>query len=204
MIVSGFELVAALVSSLAWPVVVLVVALLFRRQLAALLARPFTSLKAGPVEVVWDREIAEVEAELGAPSLPEPQPVGDARPSEQLAEVARIAPAAAIVQAFARVEAQLRQLLSDADLDPGRGSAMQLARRAQEAGIVQPETVRAIEGIAVLRNLAAHGHEAELDEPRALDYLALTDAVSYALTQEDRKRPRGDNSPAPPDQGAQP
>lgn len=73
---------------------------------------------------------------------------------------------------------------------------MQLARRAQEADLVQPETVRAIEGIAVLRNLAAHGHEAELDEPRALDYLALTDAVIYALTQEGRKRAGGDVGPA--------
>lgn len=196
MTVSGFELLAALVGSLAWPVVVLVVAALFRRQFAALLTRPFTSLKAGPVEVVWDREIAEVEAEFGEPGLPESPRFDGARPSEQLAEVARIAPAAAVVQAFARVEAQLRQLLLQADLDPGRGSAMQLARRAQEAGLVQPETVRAIEGIAVLRNLAAHGREAELDEPRALDYLALTDAVIYALTQEGRQRPGGDAGPA--------
>lgn len=193
---SGFELAAALVGSLAWPVVVLVVAVLFRRQLAALLARPFTSLKAGPVELVWDREIAEVEAELGPPGLADESQGGAAGSSEQLAEVARIAPAAAVVQAFARVEEQLRQLLRDADLDPGRGSAMQLARRAQEAGLVQREMVRAIEGIAVLRNLAAHGHDAELDEPRALDYLALTDAVSYALTQEGRTRLAGHGGPA--------
>jgi hypothetical protein len=35
---SGFEFTAGLVSSLAWPVVVLIVAVLFRRQISALLA----------------------------------------------------------------------------------------------------------------------------------------------------------------------
>lgn len=143
-----------------------------------------------------NREIAEVEAELGEPGLSGTPRLEGARPGEQLAEVARIAPAAAVVQAFARVEAQLRQLLVDADLDPGRGSAIQIARRAQDAGLVQPETVRAIEGIAVLRNLAAHGHDTELDESRALDFLSLTDAVSYAVTQKGRKGPRDDDGPA--------
>jgi len=37
---------------------------------------------------------------------------------------------------------------------------------------VQAETVKALEGAAVLRNLAAHGQEGDLDEARALDYLA--------------------------------
>lgn len=197
---TGFEFAASLVGSLAWPVVVFAVAVLFRRQIATLLVRPFSSLKAGPVEVVWDREIAEVEAEIGDSGLPGAPRIDGAPSSEQLAEVARIAPAAAVVQAFARVETQLRQLLVDADLDPGRGSAMQLARRAQEAGLVQPETVRAIEGIAVLRNLAAHGHDTELDESRALDYLALTDAVSYAVTQGGRKGHGGNGDAAPSSQ----
>lgn len=183
---SGLEFTAALVSSLAWPTVVLVVAVLFRRQLAALLARPFRSLKAGPLELVWDREIAEAEAELGELAPAPPGDVAGSSASDHLAEVARIAPAAAVVQAFARVEGQLRQLLQAADQDPGRGSALQLARRALEAGLVTPETVRAIEGIAVLRNLAAHGHETDLDESRALDYLALTDSISYVLTQPSR------------------
>lgn len=63
---------------------------------------------------------------------------------------------------------------------------MQMARRALEAGLVRPEIVKAVEGAAVLRNLAAHGREADLDEARALDYLALVDAVSFALGHQPR------------------
>lgn len=134
---SGFELIAALVGSLAWPAVVLVVSVLFRRQIAALLTRPFTSLNTGPVEVVRDREVAEVEAELGDPGPPRSPHSDCARATDELAEVARIAPAAAIVQAFALIEAQLRQLLPDAGLHASRGSPVQLARRAVDAGLVR-------------------------------------------------------------------
>ena len=96
-------------------------------------------------------------------------------------EVARIAPAAAVVQAFARVEGQLRQLLLDAGLDPGRGSAMQLARRAQEADLVQPETVRAIEGIACCETWR-HTGMTELGDA------APTDAQSRAINRHGSAR----------------
>lgn len=177
---SGFELMAALVGSLAWPVVALIVAVLFRRQISALLARPLSSLKAGPLEAVWDRQVAEAQAEL-----PEPQPTptdsSDDAGTDRLRQVARAAPVAAVLGAFAELEGQLRELLVKGGVDAGQGGALQMARRAYDAGLVQPETVKAIEGTAVLRNLAAHGHEGELGEARALDYLALVGAVSFAL-----------------------
>lgn len=138
-------------------------------------------MKAGPLEVVWDREIAEAEAEV------EPRPhAADLSAvavsfTDPLRTVARVAPAAAVLQAFADLEAQLRQLLELAMLD-ARGTARQMGRRALDAGLIQPETMSAIDGAAVLRNLAAHGRQAELDERRALDYLALVDAVSYAIS----------------------
>jgi hypothetical protein len=182
---SGLEFIAALVSALAWPATAVIVAVLFRRQLAVLLARPFSSMKAGPLELVWDREIAEAESEI------EPRPdaahsgPGELSITDSLREVARVAPAAAVVHAFAILEKQLRQLLDAAGVD-ARGTARQISRQALDAGLIQPETMSAIDGVAVLRNLAAHGFQAELDERRALDYLALVDAVSYALIDSTR------------------
>jgi len=67
---------------------------------------------------------------------------------------------------------------------------MQTARQALEAGLVRPEAVKAVEGAAELRNLAAHGRAADLDEARAMDYLALVDAVNFALGH----RPTGGTS----------
>ena len=120
---SAFEFVASLVDSLAWPVGILVVAVLFRRQLSRLLARPLRSLKAGPLEAVWDRQVAEVEAEL-----PQPEPSTSASHgtsgTDRLREIARAAPAAAVLTAFADIEEQLRQILIDQGLDVGRGNAV--------------------------------------------------------------------------------
>lgn len=182
---SGFEFASSLVGSLAWPLVALIVAGLFRRQLSALLSRPLSSLKAGPLEAVWDRQVAEVEAELPRISVEAPLSRG-AADTDRLREIARVAPAAAVLAAFALVEEQLRQLLMDSGEDVGQGGATQMARRALEAGLVRPEAVKAVEGAAVLRNLAAHGREIDLDEARALDYLALIDAVSFALGHQPR------------------
>jgi hypothetical protein len=41
--------------------------------------------------------------------------------------------------------------------------------------------VNAIEGISVMRNLAAHGSAREISSEQAMEYLALVDAVLYAL-----------------------
>lgn len=180
---SGFELLAALVGSLAWPLVVLVVAILFRHQLAALLARPFAHLKAGPLEIRWDREITEVKAELGAPPPPAGRPRHEGPAESDLTDLARTNPTLAVMEAFIRVEKQLGALLAGAGIKAGRVHAGALARQAFEAKLIQPETMRAVEGITVLRNLAAHGQAEDLSEGRALEYIALADAVSYALTQ---------------------
>lgn len=55
--------------------------------------------------------------------------------------------------------------------------------QARERGLISDETLSAVEGPSVLRNLAAHSHAGniDIDRARAHDYLALADAVLYAL-----------------------
>ncbi|MGL5823525.1 MAG: hypothetical protein ACRCYU_01490 [Nocardioides sp.] len=178
------ELVVALVSALAWPIVVLIIAAVFRRQVVALLDRPFHSLRVGPLEAVWDSKLAQAEADVGQSEPLAPSEGRTDAVSAQLAELAQLSPASAVIQAFTAIEVRLRTMLSDTGADPPTGGATQLARMALNHGLIQPETARAIEGAAVLRNLTAHGREADrLDESRALDYLALTDAILYSLSK---------------------
>lgn len=58
---------------------------------------------------------------------------------------------------------------------------MTLARLAQRHGLVSDETLKAIEGLAVMRNLSAHSPTDDISADRARDYLALADAVLYPL-----------------------
>jgi hypothetical protein len=61
--VSALEFVAV-----AWPVTVLVIAVMFRRPIAEALAAATGRVKAGPFEWEWERGVQTVEADLGLPS----------------------------------------------------------------------------------------------------------------------------------------
>jgi hypothetical protein len=65
-----------------------------------------------------------------------------------------------------------------------------LARRAVQHKMITSSTAERWKGIAVLRNLSAHGRASELTEDRALDYLALVDGVLFAI-RRDAKEAQG-------------
>lgn len=47
--------------------------------------------------------------------------------------------------------------------------------------LITPETMKAIEGLSALRNLAAHGRENDLSAQRAHEFVALAHGTLYAL-----------------------
>jgi hypothetical protein len=108
-----------------------------------------------------------------------------------LDEVAEIAPAAAVVEAFGQVEAALRRLLDSHGIQgPNRGAGIrQLADLARSHQLITPETEQAIAGLTVLRNLAAHGEADDLSPQRAHEFVALSHAVLYALAAADPQPP---------------
>jgi hypothetical protein len=181
------EFVAALVEALAWPVAAFGVALLFRAKIAELLSPSMRRLKVGPVEAEWDRTLSEAEADLEQPGLKVDEltkgyPHGGPKALD-LSTVAEISPTAAVMQAYSMIETALREKLKDHASEGVLNStgAAGLARLAEKEGLTTPETLKAVEGLAVLRNLAAHGRAGETSTARAIDYLALADAVMYAI-----------------------
>jgi hypothetical protein len=90
------------------------------------------------------------------------------------------------MDAHAAVEQAIRELILsvDPEANVSRMSMGQLLRLASDRDLVTPETAKAVEGITIMRNLAAHGRASEVTLDRARDYLALTDAVLYALRQK--------------------
>jgi hypothetical protein len=181
--VSKLEFISSLVRSLAWPMAFVAVALVFREQLRGLLSTAgLRRVKAGPLEVEWNRQISEAEVELEQSGVPSPSFGGVI--SEELGPVANASPDAAVMEAYARIELALRQKLVDAgfaESDLRTGAAAGLARRAADRKLISDETLRAVQGLALLRNMAAHGHGGDVTVERARDYLALTDAILYAI-----------------------
>jgi hypothetical protein len=173
------QFIASLVHSLAWPGVVFGLVIVFRAQLSKLLDSPLRRFRAGPVELEWDRVLAKVEIEV-----PSEVPVveGATGVAAELAGLAREAPATAIIEAFSRVEQRLLELIHADGREPAAVGAVGLARVAVDRGLISSEAVKSIEGIAVLRNMAAHTRTG-ISLGQAVDYLNLVDAVLYTLNQ---------------------
>jgi hypothetical protein len=179
--------IASLVRSLAWPAAVLVVGIVLRKPIGAVLGQGVRRVKAGPVEVEFDLLQAEVREELArSPELTE-APAEDqasAPPTslgEELSRLAEISPASAVMEASKRIEYRLAEMLDGAGVPPGRMGIGGLARLAKEHGLISDQTLAAIEGMSVLRNLTAHSRGGDIGVDRAREYLALADAVLYAL-----------------------
>lgn len=186
---SGLQFVASLTRSLAWPAMVLVILLMFRSTIRSALAGQIKRWQAGPggVEV----EYWELTAEKARDQLP---PDAEERAVQafgggligELAPVAEAAPQAAVLEAFARIERELRRITQG--LEPAenlqRMGARQLAVVAGRHGKISEEALNAINGLSVLRNLAAHGQGSDLNPTRALEFVHLADAVLFALANQ--------------------
>jgi hypothetical protein len=176
---------ASLVQSLAWPAGVVAVVIVLRKPIAAVLGQGVRRVKAGPVEVEFDKLQAEVREELArSPELadtPVSALIGGGSLGEELSGLAEAAPEMAVMAAYRRIEERLTEMLEAADALPKDwGGGRALAKTASARGLISEETRGAIDALSVLRNLTAHSRP-EISRDRARDFLALADAVLYAL-----------------------
>lgn len=183
---SALQFIASLVSSLAWPLAVVVIALVFRAQIRRLMTGQLRRLRAGPVEMEFDRLLSEVGVELATPTTTAARSGGgESALIDEFADVATVSPLAAVLDGHAAVEQALHELIAQVDPNQARhnvGTA-RLTSTALAKGLITPETAKAVEGITVMRNLAAHGRANEVTPERARDYLALVDAVLFTIRQ---------------------
>jgi hypothetical protein len=173
---------AEFISSIAWPLAALAIALLFRAPLSEALRSASGALSAGPFRLEWQRRAEEIEADLGqAPSISKGE-IGGA--VGRLDEIAEVSPTGAVVEAFGQIELALRSLLEEHGVEnlDRPWSVRGLAEVAHERGLITAETKDAIEGLSVMRNLAAHGVQEDISSKRAHEFVALSQAVLYAIS----------------------
>jgi hypothetical protein len=186
---------AEFISSIAWPLVALVIALLFRRPLSDALGSASGALSAGPFRLEWKRRAEAIEADLGKPPSISKGQIGGAE--GRLDEIAQVSPAAAVVEAFGQIEVALRALLEEHGVEnlDRLWSVQRLAAGARENGLITAETEDAIEDLSVMRNLAAHGGQKDLSPQRAHEFVALSQGVLYAITTNAKSVKRAQHSP---------
>lgn len=173
---------AEFISSIAWPLTILVIALIFRKPLTDALRSATGRLSAGPFSLEWQRQAEAIEADLARPPSISKGEIGGA--AGRLDEIAEVSPTGAIIEAFGQIEMALHGVLEEhglADLDR-RWSVRRLAEVARERQLITRETKDAIDGLSVMRNLAAHGGQEDLSPQRAHEFVALSQGVLYAIS----------------------
>ena len=192
---SGFQFVASLASSLAWPLVVVVLfafVWIKREDIGNVFnframpqGRTLRRVRAGPVELEWDQLIestAEKIAEVPLAATLGPQD----GVQQDLKDIARSVPTAAVLEAFARLEKRLREIFDQGVVDyekvrplPRRVETMPvmlavLSRR----GVISDEIQESIRNLNRLKNEASHRvGGADITADQASDYLELVDRV---------------------------
>jgi len=198
-----FEFISSLVGSLAWPVLAFLIAIILRQPLAKMLTqRPVKVVEAGPtsvrIEYVDEKleeaksELVEARAEKRDTDGQKAELYGDAdqAPDDfmvEMEQLAAVAPSAAILESFARLEMVLRNELEEQYLKtvaPQRhfASARQLARFAVKRGLITESEAAAFDDVAVVRNLIAHGQARDIDAERALSYVSIVRQLMIYLT----------------------
>lgn len=183
--VNWLAFAASALHSLAWPAGVVAVAVMLRRPIGIALSSGIRRVRAGPVEIEFDQKVTQVSAELRRTSGPATQDalaLAVTLPDDDLARLAEASPVAAVITAYSRIEARLVDLLDSAN-EPSSSAVggLALARLAHRHGLITDQTLSAIDGLTVLRNLAAHGAGGDVTVERARDFITLADAVLYAL-----------------------
>jgi hypothetical protein len=189
MSVSGF--IASLVGSLAWPAVVVVVLVIFRSQFATMLER-LARVRAGPEQADsdWSRALAAVRQSQSAVRSQRPQqPNGSPRPGPvpgSEPQRADLTGSAALVdERWLGLERELREVVRPSGLltpEQLAGAGFDdLLDAAVRSGLLTAATLRSLDGLRQLRNLARVSNS--LTERQAEEFAVTADAVSYAIRQ---------------------
>ncbi|TSI16187.1 hypothetical protein [Brevibacterium aurantiacum] len=175
------DFVTSLAGSLAWPIIVFTIVIIFRKELVKLVAAIrdrvplMTSVKGFGVEAAWSAsEVRKLAEEVSG--LPHAAPAGDHRSaSDKPVELARIEPSAGVINAFVDVEREVGRYLSRAGV-PWRGSPIPALQRSD----LPPSIKGAVLELASLRNAAAHG-VGDITLESALDYIVTAQHVAKAI-----------------------
>ncbi|WP_440900408.1 hypothetical protein [Actinosynnema sp.] len=181
--------ISQMTSALVWPVVVLIIVLVLRKPIGQLLTDPgLKKIKAWQFEAELDRVRSQAVEQLETASPPDEAPRVIA---EELAADVSQAPVVAVLEAHRAIERELRDIVASSGETTTRASAAGLARLAAKKGLISEASVRSVEGVSHLRNLAAHGNARAITSEQAAEYVQLADAVLYAIKGDYRRTKAG-------------
>lgn len=162
--------ISSLFSSLAWPVAILIIALIFRRQFSKILEGiRLKKIKRGDFELDFDQELSEIKSKVQELELSEPESKLKAisaesestllAADEQIELISQINPASAIALAWSNLERELQntilRLAISADYPP-YNSPLKNIQLLKEYKYIDKNTFQILNRLRILRNESVH------------------------------------------------
>jgi hypothetical protein len=189
--VNWLAFIAALAGSLAWPLTVVIIVLIFRRPLLAV-APSLREFELGSLKLKFAEglaqaasvaeQIAPAPSESPVPTKPDSLHFGgtDIEDNELLLAVS--APGALVLQSFVKVEQALFLAAANAGLDTNKRRGVRIvAQELEKRGALTPEIAKIVQLLGDLRNEAAHLPNFGIEPRQALEYARLARHVVAAL-----------------------
>lgn len=164
------------VGSIAWPVAIVVVILVFRDQLAKLLPS-LEALEYKDFKLKFEKRVAQAEKQfediVDTQASSERAVVGEDR-FDTARTLAAVAPSAAIVEAWKLFEYELRDGARRMNLDVSATLPVhRLLRDLEQRGLLPRDVVATAQELRGLRNEAAHVPDMYLPSEHAEEYVSL-------------------------------
>lgn len=177
-VVEVTKLITSAVVALAWPVVFLTIAFLFRPYIAEIIGRA-TGIEWGNLRVAFERRLenAEQRAET-IPDMEEGEAAVQITPADE-----SLPPDYLVIDYWRRIEAELLRISQLSGISPTRGSsALYMTRVLRRNGVIDSSTSALLDDLRALRNAAVHSRgETVITVDQARRFRTLAELVLATL-----------------------
>lgn len=181
---SGLEFTSAAISSLAWPLAAIVIAILFRAQISALLNK-ITKLTWGDKAVDFAHKLDKVEKTAETiPAEPDAPPANpaDGLTDERFEQLVALSPNAAIIETWGKVEKAINDLARDYNVDTSKArNVAEMVKALKSHSLINIQTLVTVDELRALRNAAAHNQPITTTD--AFRFKELSDKVLSVMVR---------------------
>jgi hypothetical protein len=183
--------IVQLVGALAWPVTVLIIFLILRRQLLALIPM-LTRLRFRDLELDFGRRVQELANEARQQLAPLNGAQEQDRMRENWLELAQISPRAVVLEAWLQLEKAAIEAARQNGLDLKSAelkTPLILGQALEDASILNGDTAGIYHQLRNLRNAAAHASDFAFTSESAIEYADLATRLTSYLQNPAKSTP---------------
>ena len=175
--------ISAIVSSLAWPLVLIAALVILRRPLGQLIPL-LQRIKYKDFELEFGRKLDDIKSkmELEPVEIPTDELI---KSEERIAKLAEVSPRAAVLEAWRQLELKLSCITQKQAQIQGKTvtklSVQDAMLRLAASGVLTPSTSGTLRELRYLRNQSAHAPDFALSVASALEYARVAGQLAAML-----------------------